>query len=161
MAVRGPLVHIDMSVSDPDSSIPFYAAFFEALGYKRWHYEHPGFTGPNPTHATWGVRYPNGASFAIELRPSQGENRTRPCDRYAPGVHHMAFHAEDAAAVDQVHAAMVAAGATVLDPPCDYGEQAGYGKGYYAVFFADPDGAKFEVAHIPSANTGPSTQAAP
>lgn len=152
MALRGPLAHIDMSISDPARSIPFYSAFFEALGYKRWHYEHEGFTGPNPTRATWGVRYADGASFAVEVRPSRGENRDRVCDRYAPGVHHMAFHAETAAAVDAVHEAMLAVGARVLDPPTDYGEHAAYSKGYYAVFFADPDGVKLEVAHIPGAN---------
>ena len=35
MTIRGPLTHIDLSVSDPDRSIPFYEALFEALGYKR------------------------------------------------------------------------------------------------------------------------------
>lgn len=152
MALRGPLNHIDMSISDPARSIPFYAAFFEALGYKRWHYDLPGFTGPNPQRATWGIRYPNGASFGIEVRPSHGENRDRAYDRYAPGVHHMAFHAESPAAVDEVHEAMLAAGATVLDPPTDYSEHPAYSKGYYAVFFADPDGVKLEVAFIPGTN---------
>ena len=123
------------------------------LGYRRLHYDHPGFSGPNPTRATWGLRYPGGGSFAIEVRPSRGENRNRPCDRYAPGVHHMAFQAESPAAVDEVHEAMLGIGATVLDPPTDYGGQAGYSKGYYAVFFADPDGAKLEVVHTPGANS--------
>jgi len=37
-------------------------------------------------------------------------------------------------------------------PPHDYGAQPGYEPGYYAVFFADPDGVKLEVAYIPRAN---------
>jgi len=36
-------------------------------------------------------------------------------------------------------------GATILDPPADYPQ---YGAGYYAVFFADPDGLKLEVVHF-------------
>jgi glyoxylase I family protein len=152
MPIRGPLNHIDLSISDPERSIPFYAAFFEALGYRRLHYDVPAFQGDHPTRATWGIRYPGGASFAVEVRPASGENRSRRYDRYAPGPHHMAFHAEDAAAVDEVHAAMVAIGAEVLDPPTDYSEQPAYSKGYYAVFFADPDGMKLEVAHIPGTN---------
>ena len=32
MPVRGPLSHIDLSIRDPRASIPFYSAFFEALG---------------------------------------------------------------------------------------------------------------------------------
>ena len=152
MPVRGPLMHIDMSISDPARSIPFYEAFFEALGYKRLHYDQPGFTGPSPSRATWGVRYPGGSSFAVEVRPSRGENRARVCDRYSPGVHHMAFHAESPAVVDEVHQAMLAVGGTVLDPPTDYGGQAGYTTGYYAVFFADPDNVKLEVVYNPASN---------
>jgi catechol 2,3-dioxygenase-like lactoylglutathione lyase family enzyme len=47
---------------------------------------------------------------------------------------------------------MRAVGATVLDPPAEYGGQPGYGDAYYAVFFEDPDGVKLEVACIPGAN---------
>ena len=36
-------------------------------------------------------------------------------------------------------------GATILDPPAEYG----YTPGYYAVFFADPDGIKLEVVFEP------------
>ena len=32
MPMRGPLSHIDMTISDPEHSIPFYRTFFEALG---------------------------------------------------------------------------------------------------------------------------------
>ena len=37
-------------------------------------------------------------------------------------------------------------GATVLDPPAEYPQ---YGPGYYAVFFADPDGIKLECVYLP------------
>ncbi len=47
---------------------------------------------------------------------------------------------------------MVEVGATVLDPPVDYSSQPGYSNGYFAVFFADPDGLKLEVVHVPQAN---------
>jgi len=47
---------------------------------------------------------------------------------------------------------MLAAGATVLDPPADYGGQPGYGEGYYAAFFADPDGVKLEVVYLAGEN---------
>jgi hypothetical protein len=43
-------------------------------------------------------------------------------------------------------------GATVSDPPTDYSGQVGYSEAYYAVFFADPDNMKLEVAYIPQAN---------
>ncbi len=152
MPIRGPLTHIDLSISDPDRSIPFYEALFVALGYERIRIAAPAFQGPRPRRAAWQVRLDSGASFGIEVRPSSGPNRERPNDRYAPGMHHMAFHAEETQDVDRVHQVMLAAGADVLDAPADYTGQRGYTPGYYAAFYADPDGIKIEVAHIPDGN---------
>jgi catechol 2,3-dioxygenase-like lactoylglutathione lyase family enzyme len=45
-----------------------------------------------------------------------------------------------------MHKLLVEIGATVLDPPKHYPH---YCKGYYAVFFADPDGLKLEFVHTP------------
>jgi catechol 2,3-dioxygenase-like lactoylglutathione lyase family enzyme len=148
LPTRGPLAHIDLSVSDPDRAIPFYAALFEALGYER-----VGPIGPEPPRrAQWKLTLDSGGGFDVEVRPSSGPDRERPVDRYAPGLHHLALHAESPADVDRVHAVMVAACATVLDPPADYTGQRGYSPGYYAAFYADPDGIKIEVACIPESN---------
>jgi len=46
-----------------------------------------------------------------------------------------------------VHAAMLAAGAAVLDAPADYSDQPGY-----AAFYAHPDGVKLEVVYEPYSN---------
>jgi glyoxylase I family protein len=152
VSITGPLTHIDISIGYPEKSIPYYAAFFEALGYRRWKVSMPEWSGPMPSRATWGIKYPNGARFDVEVRPARVESRDRKYDRYEPGPHHLAFHAESRAVVDHVYRAMLAVGATVLDAPTDYGSQPGYDEGYYAVFFEDPDGMKLEVAHIPKAN---------
>jgi glyoxylase I family protein len=152
MPVTGPLSHIDVSVGYPERSIPFYAAFFEALGFKRWNVPLPDFQGPNPTCACWGIRYPGGARFGIEVRPARPESRDRRYDRYEPGPHHLAFHAASRDVVDAVHRAMSAVGATVLDPPTDYSGDPHYSDGYYAAFYADPDGVKLEVVYVPQEN---------
>jgi catechol 2,3-dioxygenase-like lactoylglutathione lyase family enzyme len=152
MPITGPLTHIDISVGYPEKSIPFYDAFFGALGYRRWELSLPEWLGPTPTRATWGVRHPNGARFDVEVRPARRESRDRKYDRYEPGPHHLAFHAESRAIVGRVYDAMREIGAEVLDAPADYSDQPGYTPGYYAVFFADPDGLKLEVAFIPQAN---------
>jgi len=151
MAVRGPVSHIDLSVSDPARAIPFYAALLEGVGFRRWLGDEPGFGGDAPERASWFIRYPDGAFFGIEVRPSSGENRARRNDRYSPGLHHLAFHADSREAVDRVHERVRAAGGVVLDPPREYAGP-GYGGGYYAVFFADPDGVKYEVVHHPPTN---------
>jgi catechol 2,3-dioxygenase-like lactoylglutathione lyase family enzyme len=145
------LSHIDLSISDPARSIPFYAAFFEALGYRRWVSDVAGFGGPHPERAAWFIRYGSGPYFGIEIRPANPESRDKRHDRYAPGLHHMAFHAENRDSVDRVYRAMVAAGATVLDAPQEYSGP-DYAPGYYAAFFADPDGLKLEVVYEPQSN---------
>jgi len=150
--ITGPLTHIDISIGYPEKSIPFYHAFFEALGYRRWKVAMPEWQEPNPSRATWGLKYADGTGFGVEVRPARPDRRDRQYDRYAPGPHHLAFHAESREVVQRVYRAMLEIGATVLDPPADYSGQPGYDKGYYAVFFADPDGVKLEVAYIPSAN---------
>jgi catechol 2,3-dioxygenase-like lactoylglutathione lyase family enzyme len=154
MSLHGPLSHIDLSVSDPDRSIPFYAALFGALGFRRFRSEHPDFSGDDPRRAAWFLLYPGGGVFGLEVRPARDASRGKAHDRYAPGLHHLAFHAESRAAVDEAHARVAQMGGTVLDPPTDYSGREGYGPGYYAVFFADPDGVKLEVVHEPSTNPG-------
>jgi len=152
MPVTGAVSHIDISVGFSARSIAFYDAFLPALGFRRWQADLPGFTGEAPERAAWGLKLAGGAWFGIEVRPARDDARERRYDRYAPGPHHIAFHAESPAKVDEVHAVMVAAGAEVLDPPTDYSGQAGYGEGYYAAFYADPDGLKLEVVYEPRSN---------
>lgn len=148
MATTGSLNHIDISIGYPDRSIPFYHAFFEALGYRRWEMD-GDWAGDSPRRATWSIKLADGAIFCVEVRPSSAEKRDRRTDRYEPGPHHLAFNAASPADVRRVHAAMLAVDATVLDPPTDYSGQGGYSDGYYAAFFADPDNLKLEVVHIP------------
>lgn len=149
MPVTGALAHIDISVGRPERSIPFYDALLTALGYKRWKTADPQWTGPNPERATWSIRQADGSIFGIECRPAKPDRRERRYDRYEPGPHHIAFAADSQGAVRRVHEAVVAAGGEVLDAPADYSGQAGYSEGYFAAFFADPDGLKLEVAYIP------------
>ncbi len=148
----GFLSHLDMSVGFPARSIPFYEALLTTLGYLRWREPDDAWQEPNPTRAAWGVAYPDGTTFGIDLRPARADSRDRKYDRFEPGPHHVAFQAADRATVDRVHRAMGALGAEVLDAPMDYGGQVGYGDSYYAVFFADPDNVKLEVVSVAPAD---------
>jgi catechol 2,3-dioxygenase-like lactoylglutathione lyase family enzyme len=152
LPIRGVPAHIDLSVSDPNRAIPFYDTLLTALGYRRLCIEYPEFQGTKPQRAAWQIKLDSGAGFEIEVRPASGQDRTRAIDRYAPGLHHLAFHSLNARDVDAIHRTMEAAGATVLDAPADYGGRRGYCPGYYAAFYADPDGIKLEVAYIPDSN---------
>jgi glyoxylase I family protein len=85
-----------------------------------------------------------GIQAAIGLVPARS---IRDHDRYSPGLHHVAFHAPDRAAVDSFHKRVLQLAARILDPPADYPE---YAPAYYAVFLADPDGIKLEYVFTPT-----------
>lgn len=135
--IRGSPSHLDLTVTDPARSAPFYERVLGRLGYRR-------LSGAGATPC-WGLADEQGGVFNLALKPTRGEGAARPHDRYAPGLHHLAFHVDGRAEVDAFHGFLREIGATVLDPPAEYD----YTPGYYAVFFADPDGLKLEVVHEP------------
>jgi hypothetical protein len=52
----------------------------------------------------------------------------------------MAFNADDRADVEKLHNLLKEIGAQILDPPAEYP----YFPGYFAIYFTDPDGFKFD-----------------
>jgi glyoxylase I family protein len=152
MSVTGLLSHLDISAGYLARSIAFYDALLTALGFHRTDGFTSEFAGANPTRAGWRLETIGGVTFGIEVRPSRAEDRDRRYDRFKPGPHHIAFHAETVERVDRVHTVMLAAGAEVLDPPADYSGRPGYGQGHYAAFYADPDGVKLDVVYEPHSN---------
>ena len=128
--------HRDLTVSDPVASRPLYELF---LG-------HCGFTLKSAAEDWAGFGFGDKRYPCITLLQARGENAGRKHDRYTSGLHHLALRANSREDVDALHAKLVAFGATILDPPADYPD---YGPGYYAVFFADPDGIKLEYVFTP------------
>lgn len=134
----GALSHIAFTSSDLDRSAAFYDLVLGFMGYTRW----PAVTG----QAKWkkpGV----GIVLIYTAKNEQAHDRT------APGLHHYSFEADTRAEVDALYDLLVANDVTILDAPADYA----YTKGYYAVFFADPDGLKLELCFAPHAYTPPPT----
>ncbi|MCW5734885.1 MAG: VOC family protein [Enhydrobacter sp.] len=130
--LRGSVNHIDLTVRDMAASVPFYEALLSFLGYVRVKQE--------AALHVWELVRDGQIVAGVALRAARSP---REHDRYAAGLHHLAFHAADRDDVDRAHALMKEQG-TILDPPADYPQ---YGAGYYAVFVADPDGLKLEVVH--------------
>ncbi len=62
------------------------------------------------------------------------------------GFHHYAFKLARRKDVDDLYEFLKQHKVKIVDPPADYVD---YGKGYYAVFFLDPDGLKLEGMHFP------------
>jgi catechol 2,3-dioxygenase-like lactoylglutathione lyase family enzyme len=132
---RGAVHHIDLSVSDVAAAKRVYGPALDFLGYT--------LVKDRPDGCEWDVqgREPFGASLGIRTATAGGSH-----DRYAPGLHHLAWRVESRAAVDAAHDLLVENRIPVLDPPAHYPEYSG---DYYAVFFADPDGLKLEIVHAP------------
>jgi glyoxylase I family protein len=133
--VRGLVHHVDLTVIDLDRSSPFYETVLGFLGYRPVRRDARG--------VDWDLSTPHGYC-SLGIKPAR---TLRPHDRYGAGLHHLAWHADSRADVDRLHALLREHGITILDPPAEY---PAYGAGYYALFFADPDGLKFEFVHFPS-----------
>ena len=138
MMLRGSINHLDLTVSDLAVSVPFYDARLGHLGFERL----ANAPGDRPV---WHATDPQLRLFGIGLCAARPEQRGKPHDRFAPGLHHVAFHAAGRADVDALYRLLQGMGATILDPPADYPQ---YWPVYYAVFFADPDGLKLEFVYM-------------
>lgn len=136
--IRGSLSHLDITVSDLERSVEFYHCVLERLGYRPMY--DVGAGAP-----CWGISDADGSCFTIALKAAAPDKRSTKHDRYAPGLHHFAFHVDSRDDVDQFYKFLLGLGTTILDPPAEYD----YTPGYYAVFFADPDSLKLEAAFEP------------
>jgi glyoxylase I family protein len=130
----GGVHHVDLVVSSIERSLPFYRDLLGPLG---WHSirEVEGERGET-------IWYLSGRGTSIGLREAQSEGVA---DRYAVGLHHLAFEVWSRDIVDERAEWLRSTGAVLESEPQEYG----YVPGYYAVFFFDPDGLKLEILHVP------------
>jgi len=126
------LAHIDLVVTSLDSSLPFYRQLLGPLGFDD-EGEIEGERGERVVYLGG-----NSTPFSLGLREAQADARH---DRYALGLHHLAFTAPSRAVVDERAAWLREIGAPIESGPEEYP----YSNGYYAVFFYDPDGLKLEI----------------
>lgn len=132
------LDHIDLVVSDLERSLAFYRGLLGPLGWTCA----MDIAGERGERVVYLGGEPPERPMAVSLR----EARSRvPHDRYAVGIHHVAFSAPSREAVDDRARWLVDSGAELESPPREYD----YTPGYYAVFFFDPDGLKLEIVHKP------------
>ena len=135
--MRGFVNHIDLTVSDPQRSRPFYERVLSFMGYRCIADHDRGYD--------FDLLTPQGFT-SIGIVRATGANAGRKHDRYSPGLHHLAWTADVRDDVDRLYQVLLEIGATILDAPAEYPK---YGPGYYAVFFADPDGLKLEYVYWP------------
>jgi catechol 2,3-dioxygenase-like lactoylglutathione lyase family enzyme len=132
--------HIQITVKNLDAAELFYDRFLPLLGFHpkmkvKAHIEAHDFDVIEYTHPR--------LAFAI-TSPRQAF-RQETVHRRKPGsLHHLAFRAENRAQVDLLYRELLAMQANIVTPPKLYPE---YSPDYYAVFFKDPDGIKYELVY--------------
>jgi glyoxylase I family protein len=132
--------HLDLVVSSFDRSLDFYVGLLGLLGFVH----RAEIEGERGERVLYLSRHGGGGS--VSLRQRQSEAHPLPYDRYAVGIHHIAFSASSRGLVDKCAAWAARAGAEIESEPREYG----YTPGYYALFLHDPDGLKLEILHRPS-----------
>jgi glyoxylase I family protein len=130
--------HVDLVVSSLERSLPFYRDLLQPLGYTEV-YEAVGERGET-------IWYLDGEGVGASLGVREAQSPlVEPYDRYAVGLHHLAFEAASREMVDERLRWAVATGAEIENEPQEWP----YVPGYYAAFFYDPDGLKLEVVFVP------------
>jgi len=124
--------HIYVAVRDFDRSVAFYDGVMRLLGFRK---------GTNPIAGERHAHYFNRVT-QLSLRPARGVFAMH--DPYQPGLHHICLRLPTNAEVDMAARDLGALGVKATAPRL-YPE---YAPDYYATFFSDPDGIRFElVAH--------------
>ncbi len=118
----------------------------EFANSKRFYNDVLGFLGFKLKYAYEGAAgWSNGKTlFWIGEADTEGKRRRHRIGDI--GFHHYAFELGKRGDVDELYEFLKSKNVTVADPPADYPD---YGKGYYAVYFLDPDGLKLEGMFFP------------
>src|SRR5688572_11449524 len=106
--------HLDLVVTSLERSLAFYTGLLEPLGYV-----HRGeIAGERGERVVYLSRHGGGGS--LSLRESQSDARATPYDRYAVGIHHIAFAASSRARVDELASWLHGQGAVIESGPREY-----------------------------------------
>lgn len=133
--------HIQITVKDMNTAVPFYDKFLPLLGFDI----QSKVSAVIEKHEFHVVEYTHPLlAFAITSPRKAFIDDT--INRRKPGaLHHLAFKAESRAEVDRLHGELKEIGATIVNKPKLYPE---YGPDYYALFFKDLDGIKYEIVCV-------------
>jgi catechol 2,3-dioxygenase-like lactoylglutathione lyase family enzyme len=131
--------HIQITVKDMDVAVPFYDRFLPLLGFD----PRSRSSAVIEDHDFHVVEYSHPLlAFAITSPRKAFADDT--IHRRKPGaLHHLAFKAESRAEVDRLYSELRQIGATIVCEPREYPEYTP--PGYYALFFKDPEGIKYEI----------------
>ena len=134
--------HIEITVRDMQIAVPFYDKLLPLLGFD----VQSRVSAVIDEHDKQVVQYEHprlGFAITSPIRAFAGETMNR---RKPGALHHLAFKATSRADVDKLHSELKGIGATIVSPPREYPEYTP--PGYYALFFKDLEGIKYEIVCI-------------
>jgi catechol 2,3-dioxygenase-like lactoylglutathione lyase family enzyme len=117
--------HLVIRVSDFDKSKEFYGQLFAFLGFEISDEYDNAIGWTNGKTRFW-------------IGPADAEGKKRKYRLGDVGFHHYAFQLRSRKDVDALESFLREHGVRIVDPAAEYYDD------YYAVFFLDPDGLKFE-----------------
>ena len=136
-----PVDHIQITVRDIVTAEAFYDRLMPILGYDL----SDKISAQIPEHDLYVVEYLHpkmdfGICSPREIFRGDVVHRRKP-----GAIHHIAFRATNRDHVDALYGQIKEiSGVNILDRPRIYEE---HGPDYYALFFKDPDGIKFEIVY--------------
>jgi catechol 2,3-dioxygenase-like lactoylglutathione lyase family enzyme len=124
--------HIELNVSNLDTSVRFYLSALKPLGFEQ-------ADGSDEY-----MRLSNGRDAVITLCPVGEAFRDHVYHRRAVGLSHVAIAVESHETVDRMAEHLSALGIPLLG---DGKVELGYRRGYYTLSFEDPDRVMIEIVH--------------
>ena len=136
-----PIVdHIQITVRDMAVAVPFYDRLMPVLGFDPARRS----VGRVEAHDFDVVEYVH-PRLTVGINSPRASLAGETVHRRRPGsLHHLAFRAESYAEVDAKYEELVALGVPIVSEPCYWPQ---HGKAYYAVFFKDLEGIKYEIVY--------------
>jgi catechol 2,3-dioxygenase-like lactoylglutathione lyase family enzyme len=130
--------HIQITVKDMSVALPFYDKLMPLLGFNLENRTNAVVQ----SHELHVVEYIH-PQLAFGINSPREPFAEETVHRRKPGaLHHLAFKVESKAEVDRLAAELERIGAKIVDGPRLFPQ---HGSDYYAVFFKDPDGIKYEI----------------
>ena len=134
--------HIQITVKNLAVAEPFYDKFLPLLGFDL-SLKSKGRVDQNDFDV---VEYYH-PMLIIGINSPRKTFKEESIHRRKPGsLHHLAFKAESREEVDSLYPKIVKTGASIVDPPKYYPQ---HGENYYALFFKDLEGIKYEIVYEP------------
>ena len=130
--------HIQITVRDLSIAESFYDQLMPILGFDL----NLKSKGKVADHEFEVIEYVH-PLLIIGFNSPRAQFKNGTIHRRKPGaIHHLAFKADSKEKVDAIYPQLKAIGANIVDPPKYYPQ---HGENYYALFFKDLEGIKYEV----------------